>query len=105
VLIDPSITGEALLPPIIQASDALGLREAADMAAVSRDSLLRHAIRYGFAVQRGRKWIVSRTALLAWMADDVAALAAWRRSDMTDPHLLRYLLMGGTTQRLKGVGP
>lgn len=82
--------GEALPSPIIPASDALGLNEAADLAAVSRDTILRHGQRYGFAVQRGRGWKVSRTALLAWMANDTPALAAWRRGDDQHPSLKRY---------------
>lgn len=82
--------GEALPSPIIPASDALGLTEAADLAAISRDSMLRHACKYGFAVQRGRKWLLSRTALLAWMANDTPALAAWRRGDGQHPSLKRY---------------
>lgn len=81
-----------LPPPIIPETDALELNVAATMAAVHRDTLLRWGLRYGFAQQRGRKWIVSRIATKAWMADDAPALAAYRRGEVGHPSLQRYMV-------------
>lgn len=85
-MVEPS----ALPTPIIPADDAIALRVAAEVASVSRDTMLRYAERYGFANQRGRKWIVSRLALRAWMTNDAPALAAYRRGELHHPSLQRY---------------